>query len=95
MLCMLLVPTTNIDVSDGLVNGARGEIVYIVTNSSNEVTNVLVKFDNEQVGMQTRQSSQHLSRYPNAVPLIKVVVVYFLLKANVVQRQHDCSSHLC
>ena len=40
------------------MNGARGEIVYIVTNSSNEVTNVLVKFDNEQVGMQTHQSSQ-------------------------------------
>ena len=32
--------TTNVDVSDGLVNGARGEIVHIVTNSSNEVCTV-------------------------------------------------------
>ena len=37
--------------SDGLVNGARGEIVHVVTNSNSEVTNVLVKFDNEQVGV--------------------------------------------
>ena len=29
--------TTNVDVSDGLVNGARGEVVHIVTDSSNKV----------------------------------------------------------
>ena len=39
----------NIDVSDGLVTGARE--VHIVTNDSSVVTNVLVKFDNQQVGM--------------------------------------------
>ena len=37
--------TTNVDVSDGLVNGARGEVVHIVTNDNNDVTTVLVKFD--------------------------------------------------
>ena len=41
--------TTNIDVSDGLVNGARGEVVHIVTNNDQIVTNVLVKFDNRLV----------------------------------------------
>ena len=35
---------------------------------------MLVKFDNEQVGMQARLSSQYHSRYPNAVPLSKVEV---------------------
>ena len=30
--------TANVDVSDGLVNGARGEAVHIVTNNNSEVT---------------------------------------------------------
>ena len=36
--------TVNVDVSDGLVNGARGTVENIIKNSS-EVTLVLVKFD--------------------------------------------------
>ena len=68
--------TTNVDVSDGLVNGARGEIVHIVSNSNNEVTTVLVKFDNEQVGVKTKQSSQYHTTYSNAVPLSKIEVVF-------------------
>ena len=43
--------TTNVDVSDGLVNGARGEVVHVVTNDDNKVTTVLVKFDNNRVGL--------------------------------------------
>ena len=43
--------TANVDVSDGLVNGARGEVVHVVTNNNNEVTVVLVKFDNNRVGL--------------------------------------------
>ena len=36
-------------VSDGLVNGARGEVVHVVTNNNSEVTSVLVKFDNSRL----------------------------------------------
>ena len=69
--------TANVDVSDGLVNGARGEVVHIVTNNSNEVSSVLVKFDNKRVGLESIQTSPHRSRFPHAVPLNKYEVVFF------------------
>ena len=68
--------TANVDVSDGLVNGARGEIVHLVINNT-EVTSVLVKFDNDRVGLKSNQSSQYRSRFPRAVPLTKYEVVFF------------------
>lgn len=35
-----VILTTNLDVSDGLVSGARGEVVYVVTNNDNKLTTV-------------------------------------------------------
>ena len=64
--------TTNVDVSDGLVNGARGKVVHVIV-SNNQVTIVLVKFDNHTVGVKSIQSSQYRSRFPCAVPLNEVV----------------------
>ena len=69
--------TANLDVSDGLVNGARGEVVHVVTNNNSEVTSVLVKFDNNRVGLKSIQTSPHRARFPHAVPLIKYEVVFF------------------
>ena len=37
----------NVNVSDGHVNGRRGEVVHVVTNNSSEVSSVLV--DNSKV----------------------------------------------
>ena len=68
--------TTNVDVADGLVNGARGEIVYVVTSENNAVTTVLVKFDCEKVGQKAHQASRFRGMYPNVVPLNKVEVVF-------------------
>ena len=41
--------TGNVDVSDGLLNGARGEVVHIITNTNSEVASLLVKFDKAQL----------------------------------------------
>ena len=65
--------TTNIDVSDGLVNGARGEVVHIVTNGDHKVTHIL---DHPNVGISARQCSQFRQRYPTAVPLKKHEAVF-------------------
>ena len=68
--------TTNVDVSDCLVNGARGEVVHVVTNDDHAVTSVLVKFDEERVGRKAIQSSPHRLTFPHAVPLAKYEVVF-------------------
>ena len=63
--------TANVDVSDGLVNGAIGTIVHIVTNDNDNVTHVIVEFDNSNVGLQCIQSSPFNSSFPCVVPVVK------------------------
>ena len=60
--------TARVDVSDGLVNGARGEVVHIVTNTNSELARILVKFDNRRVGL---RASQH--RFANVEQIYAVV----------------------
>ena len=67
--------TANVDVSDDLVKGARGEVVHV--NNNSEITSVLVRFDNDRVGLKTIQTSQYSARHPHAVPLSKYEVVFF------------------
>ena len=62
--------TSNIDVSDGLANGARGEIVHIVI-INNKVHAVLVQFDNPNIGEAAKSKSQYKTRFPNAVPIYR------------------------
>ena len=68
--------TTNIDVSDGLANGARGEVVHIVTNGNNKVTHILVKFDSSKVGSKAKQSSPFRNMFPDAVPLVRHETIF-------------------
>ena len=67
---------TNVHVSDGLVNGARGEVVHVVTSNDHKVIHILVKFDNPDVGAKAKQSSQYCHRYSDAVPLKKHEAVF-------------------
>ena len=48
-----------------------------VTNNNSEVTSVLVRFDNDRVGLKTIQTSQYRTTFPHAVPLSKYEVVFF------------------
>ena len=59
--------TTNVDVSDGLVNGARGEVVHIVTDSSNSLMLVSKQFN---------VVHNYCLNYGNAVPLSKVETTF-------------------
>ena len=68
--------TTNVHVSVGLVNAARGEVVRVVTSNDHKVTHILVKFDNPDVGAKAKQSSQYRHRYSDAVFLKKHKAVF-------------------
>lgn len=74
--------TANLDVSDGLVNGARGEVKKIVLSKrqgcEKEVHVILVAFFDERVGRQARMISIYKMDHPDAVPIQKHQVQFKL-----------------
>ena len=76
--------TVNVDVSDGLVNGARRTIENIIKTGS-EVTLVLVKFDHSRVGITAIAQSQYRSQYPEAVPISRHEAIFFIGKNKAVE----------
>ena len=62
--------TTNIDVSDGLTNGAMGTVTNVVIDqTTGQMSVILVAFDSEHVGQETRYTSVYNSINQNAVPI--------------------------
>ena len=74
-LMLVIIDEVSTVVSDGLVNGARGEVVHFVTSTDNKVTRVLVKFDNPNVGLNAMQSSL-CPTHCNAVALNKHQTIF-------------------
>ena len=64
--------TYNIDVGDGLVNGACGLVQGILHSASLEVHTLMIKFDSNRVGISARNKSIHKRDYPDAVPITQV-----------------------
>ncbi len=60
----------NIDVSDGLVNGALGTVSGLIT-TENQVTTILVKFSSDRVGAAVIRKSHYRLDYPDSVPIIR------------------------
>ena len=62
--------TMNFDVADGLTNGAMGRVTNVVIEQTTGKMNViLVAFDSEHVGQETRHTNVYNSIHPNAVPI--------------------------
>ena len=59
--------TTNIDVTDGLTNGAMGTVTNDQTTG--KISVILVAFDSEHVGQEARYKSVYNSINQNAVPI--------------------------
>lgn len=67
--------TYNISVSDGLVNGACGQIRDIVcTNGKVDV--VLVEFDHPDVGREAKLASSYRQQWPDVVPIRRVTSTF-------------------
>lgn len=64
--------TRNVDVTDGLVNGAIGKIVSFKVVGS-RIDTVFVKFDNSEIGEKTRRMSpSFIANANNAVPIKRI-----------------------
>ena len=59
---------SNIDVCDGLSNGATGTVSHIVVLADRVIT-ILVEFDNPKVGVKAKRLSHYRENHPNAVPV--------------------------
>ncbi|XP_035683454.1 uncharacterized protein LOC118420666 [Branchiostoma floridae] len=62
--------TVNIDVADGLVNGACGTVVDIKTNQDGPHV-ILVEFDSDRVGQKAVARSQYRQTHEGAVPIYR------------------------
>ena len=69
--------TTNIDVTDGLTNGAMGTVTNVVIDQTTGKMNViLVAFDSEHVGQGTRYTTVYHRINQNAVAIHQTQVTF-------------------
>ena len=62
--------TTNIDVTDGLTNGAMGTVTNVVIDEkTGKMSAILVSFDSKHVEQEAMHASVHKSTKENAVPI--------------------------
>ena len=50
--------TYNVDTSDGLTNGAFGELIGIMEDSKGNISKLIVKFDQSTIGKEKAQRTQ-------------------------------------
>ena len=77
--------TYNIDTCDSLTNGTFGEIRGIELDQNNEVSRIIVQFDNDVSGRERRKNCSELQQKykPLAVtPIDKIEFQYSLSKKN-------------
>ena len=73
--------TTNIDVADGLTNGAMGTVTNVITDqTTGKMSVILVAFASEHVGQETRHTSVYNSIHQNAVPIHRTQATFTIYK---------------
>jgi len=74
--------TYNIDTSDGLTNGARSTLVGIMEDCKNDISKLIVEFENESVGAEKRRKNPQIrEKYPNGTTIEKVNFSFSISKS--------------
>ena len=74
--------TVNIDVADGLTNGAMGTVTknVVIKKTTGKMSVISVAFDSEHVGQETRHTSVYNSIHKNAVPIHQTQATFHVIK---------------
>lgn len=75
----------NIDVADGLVNGSQGQIVAFIKSGKGDTVAIAIKFDNQNVGLDTRRKSPYmlqLKAQPDSTPILRSETTFTVTRKN-------------
>ena len=94
------------DTSDGLTNGAGGDLIVVIEDEMPAISNLIIRFEVESFGKDKRRKSPGLStKYPGGTPIEKVNFSFSISKskssvintANVIQfpvkLAFSCTAH--
>jgi exonuclease III len=74
--------TYNIDTSDGLTNGARGELIGILEDERENISKLIVKFEIDSFGRERRRRHPGISKkYPGGTSIEKVNFPFSISKS--------------
>ena len=77
--------TTNINVTDGLTNGAVGTVPNVVIDEkTGKRSAILVSFDSKHVGQEAMDTSVHKSTNQNAVPIYQTQETFLIHKKSII-----------
>ena len=81
-----MVLVYNLDVCDGLNNGAKGKVIDFIKNVG-KITHVIVEFENKEAGKSLRQQQPDTFNclYENGTPIPSMKLTYSISKQ---QQQH-------
>ena len=80
--------TTNINVNDGLTNGAMGTVTNVVIDErTGKMICILVVFDSKHVGQEAIHTSAYKNKNKNAVPIYKTQATFPIHKKHHVKQQ--------
>ena len=74
--------TYNVDTSDGLTNGARGDLIGILFDSKGHISKLIIKFEKDSVGEEKRRSCPDIVRkFPGGTAIEKINFSFSISKS--------------